>query len=289
MVDGASDDGTVELLEGREDPHLTWISEPDSGQTEAVNKGLRLARGDLLAWVNADDAYVPEAVDRAIEHLERNPGTRRDLRGGQLHRRARRGLSDARPAEVQLADVPLLRRLRHHPDDHLAPRAARPGSIAERALRGRRGLRLLPAAAARGAGRPDRGAATQLPLPPELARRRPTSGCSSNEAMEIRLRLGEQPAAAGDHARLGGEPAARDPAADLLLAPPRAARDREAAAADRRPWLAPSPRAARAARSSTAPPRAFASPSSWRGRSSGCCDTIGSRGCSTPPRVRTRR
>jgi glycosyltransferase involved in cell wall biosynthesis len=75
VVDGASDDGTVELLEGREDPHLTWISEPDSGQTEAVSKGLRLARGDLLAWVNADDAYIPAAADRAIQHLESNPET----------------------------------------------------------------------------------------------------------------------------------------------------------------------------------------------------------------------
>ncbi len=73
VVDGASDDGSVELLEGREDPHLTWISEPDSGQTEAVNKGLQLARGDLLAWVNADDAYIPEAVDRALDHLDSHP------------------------------------------------------------------------------------------------------------------------------------------------------------------------------------------------------------------------
>jgi glycosyltransferase involved in cell wall biosynthesis len=73
VIDGASDDGTVELLEGREDPHLTWISEPDTGQTEAVNKGLRLAQGDLLAWVNADDAYIPGAIDRALEHLDRHP------------------------------------------------------------------------------------------------------------------------------------------------------------------------------------------------------------------------
>jgi glycosyltransferase involved in cell wall biosynthesis len=73
VIDGASDDGTVELLEGRDDPNLTWISEPDSGQTEAVNKGLRRAQGDLLAWVNADDAYIPGAIDRALEHLERNP------------------------------------------------------------------------------------------------------------------------------------------------------------------------------------------------------------------------
>ncbi len=89
VIDGASDDGTVELLEGREDPHLTWISEPDSGQTEAVNKGLRLAQGDLLAWVNADDAYIPDAVDRALEHLDAQPADRGDLRGGQLHRRER--------------------------------------------------------------------------------------------------------------------------------------------------------------------------------------------------------
>ena len=74
VVDGNSSDGTVELLEAREDPHLTWISEPDSGQTNAVNKGLRMAQGDLLAWVNADDAYIPEVVDRALERFERDPG-----------------------------------------------------------------------------------------------------------------------------------------------------------------------------------------------------------------------
>src|SRR4051794_8194886 len=73
VVDAASDDGSVELLEGREDPHLRWTSEPDSGQTEAVNKGLRMAQGDLLAWVNADDAYIPDVVDRALERFERNP------------------------------------------------------------------------------------------------------------------------------------------------------------------------------------------------------------------------
>jgi glycosyltransferase involved in cell wall biosynthesis len=73
VVDGASDDGTVELLERRDDPDLRWISEPDSGQTEAVNKGLRLAKGDLLAWVNADDAYIPGAVDRALDQLLRDP------------------------------------------------------------------------------------------------------------------------------------------------------------------------------------------------------------------------
>jgi glycosyltransferase involved in cell wall biosynthesis len=73
VVDGASDDGTVELLEGREDPHLSWVSEPDRGQTDAVNKGFARASGDLLAWVNGDDAYNPAAVDRAIAFLDAHP------------------------------------------------------------------------------------------------------------------------------------------------------------------------------------------------------------------------
>jgi len=73
VVDGASDDGTVELLEGRDDPDLRWASEPDRGQTHAVNKGLESSRGELLAWLNGDDAYVPEQVDRAVEHLLAHP------------------------------------------------------------------------------------------------------------------------------------------------------------------------------------------------------------------------
>lgn len=73
VIDGASDDGTVELLESREDPQLVWTSEPDRGQTEAVNKGFARVSGDLVAWVNGDDAYIPDAVDRAIGFLDANP------------------------------------------------------------------------------------------------------------------------------------------------------------------------------------------------------------------------
>jgi glycosyltransferase involved in cell wall biosynthesis len=75
VVDGASDDGTVELLRSRDDPNLKWTSEPDRGQTEAVNKGLERSRGELIGWLNGDDAYVPGAVDRAVAHLEHHPET----------------------------------------------------------------------------------------------------------------------------------------------------------------------------------------------------------------------
>ncbi|HEX6585243.1 MAG TPA: glycosyltransferase family 2 protein [Solirubrobacterales bacterium] len=73
VVDGASDDGTVELLRSRSDENLSWTSEPDEGQTDAVNKGFARARGNLLSWVNGDDAYLPEAVDRAVAYLDAHP------------------------------------------------------------------------------------------------------------------------------------------------------------------------------------------------------------------------
>jgi glycosyltransferase involved in cell wall biosynthesis len=72
VVDGGSADGTLDILrqyEGR----LRWISEPDRGQAEAINKGWRLARGDILAWLNSDDIYRPGAVRAAVEAFARYP------------------------------------------------------------------------------------------------------------------------------------------------------------------------------------------------------------------------
>jgi glycosyltransferase involved in cell wall biosynthesis len=73
VVDGGSTDGTADLLAARRDESLVWRSEPDRGQTHAVNKGLALARGDVIGWLNADDAYVPGAVDRALDVFAREP------------------------------------------------------------------------------------------------------------------------------------------------------------------------------------------------------------------------
>jgi glycosyltransferase involved in cell wall biosynthesis len=73
VIDGGSTDGTVALLESRNDPSLSWITEPDRGQTHAVNKGFERARGEVLGWLNGDDEYVSEAVDRAVAHLLSHP------------------------------------------------------------------------------------------------------------------------------------------------------------------------------------------------------------------------
>lgn len=56
-MDGGSTDGTIEIL--KRYPHLSWRSEPDAGQADALNKALRCARGDIIAWLNADDLYLP--------------------------------------------------------------------------------------------------------------------------------------------------------------------------------------------------------------------------------------
>ena len=60
VVDGGSHDGTVGLLERT--AGVRWISEPDRGLADAVNKGIRMASGDLIGWLNADDLYRPGAL-----------------------------------------------------------------------------------------------------------------------------------------------------------------------------------------------------------------------------------
>jgi len=55
IMDGGSADGTVDIL--REYPHLKWISEPDEGEADALNKALKMAAGDIIGWLNADDWY----------------------------------------------------------------------------------------------------------------------------------------------------------------------------------------------------------------------------------------
>ena len=72
VVDGGSTDGTLEVL-ARHDGSLRWVSEPDRGQAAAVNKGLRMASGDILAWLNSDDVYEPGAVSSAVAYLREHP------------------------------------------------------------------------------------------------------------------------------------------------------------------------------------------------------------------------
>ncbi len=69
VMDGGSTDGTADVV--REySSRLTWMSERDRGQADAINKGFRLARGEILAWLNSDDIILPGAISKAVEALE---------------------------------------------------------------------------------------------------------------------------------------------------------------------------------------------------------------------------
>ena len=57
IIDNCSTDGTVEIL--KKYSHLKWISEPDRGQTDAMNKALEMSDGDLIVYLNADDEFYP--------------------------------------------------------------------------------------------------------------------------------------------------------------------------------------------------------------------------------------
>jgi glycosyltransferase involved in cell wall biosynthesis len=67
VVDGGSADGTLDVL--RRYPTLRWISEPDHGQADAVNKGFALAHGEIFGWLNSDDLYLPGAIAAAVDVL----------------------------------------------------------------------------------------------------------------------------------------------------------------------------------------------------------------------------
>jgi glycosyltransferase involved in cell wall biosynthesis len=73
VVDGGSTDGSVEIIQRYADRLAWWVSEPDRGQTDAINKGFARARGSILAWLNSDDTYEPGAVTEAVEFLLNQP------------------------------------------------------------------------------------------------------------------------------------------------------------------------------------------------------------------------
>lgn len=83
VMDGASTDGTVDLLKSYDDPRLKWISEPDKGQTDAINKGLRQASGEVHAYLNSDDLYLPGAARFVMEYFAAHPEV--DVLYGDCH------------------------------------------------------------------------------------------------------------------------------------------------------------------------------------------------------------
>lgn len=68
VVDGGSTDDTVEIL--KRFPHLVWVSEKDKGQADALNKGLKMASGDVVGWINSDDYYEQGVFVSILKYFE---------------------------------------------------------------------------------------------------------------------------------------------------------------------------------------------------------------------------
>lgn len=71
IIDGGSTDDTLDIIRDYEGK-LTYVSERDNGQSDAINKGFKMARGDIVAWLNSDDVYEPGCVSRAVAEFENN-------------------------------------------------------------------------------------------------------------------------------------------------------------------------------------------------------------------------
>lgn len=92
VVDGLSTDDTRDVLAGYGDK-VRWISEKDRGQSDAINKGIRMAKGDLVAWINSDDYYAsPASIGTLLDAFDAEPdvdiaygnGVRVDVDGHEI-------------------------------------------------------------------------------------------------------------------------------------------------------------------------------------------------------------
>jgi glycosyltransferase involved in cell wall biosynthesis len=80
VIDGGSSDNTVEVIRQYESKLAYWISEPDNGISDAFNKGLKMAKGEIIGLINADDWYEPDTVQTIVQIIQSS-----DIAYGDLH------------------------------------------------------------------------------------------------------------------------------------------------------------------------------------------------------------
>ncbi len=72
LIDGGSNDGSLEIIEKYKEHFAFWVSEKDKGQSHAINKGFEHATGDIITWINSDDQLTPNALNRVAAEFEKD-------------------------------------------------------------------------------------------------------------------------------------------------------------------------------------------------------------------------
>jgi len=103
FVDGGSQDRTVELAKGYGDLFSVFISEPDRGQSDAINKGFRLASGEIFNWLCGDDTYQDGALHHVAALFAANPGA--NMVVGASRRIYANGVEEVLPVDPNLMEV----------------------------------------------------------------------------------------------------------------------------------------------------------------------------------------
>ncbi len=70
IIDGGSSDGSVNIIRKYRKHLAYWVSEPDRGQSHAINKGIKIATGDVINWLNSDDFYEPKGLQKVVEFFD---------------------------------------------------------------------------------------------------------------------------------------------------------------------------------------------------------------------------
>ena len=73
IVDGGSTDGSIDIIKKYQDRLAAWVSEPDQGQSDAINKGFLMSSGEIMAWLNSDDIYHDGAIREMVSVFQENP------------------------------------------------------------------------------------------------------------------------------------------------------------------------------------------------------------------------